>query len=111
MRITIFPSDRSVIVNGDHRIADDHIVFPSLHCIQWYGDHGEIEHVKHVKPNEKIDSIEPYMYLIDHHAIVSKRENALDAEREEGARREAINTPTMQALIEKIEALEKKLAG
>jgi len=37
----------------------------NIRALQWYDDHGEIEYINHVKPNEVIDTIAPFEKIID----------------------------------------------
>lgn len=48
MRITIIPADNIITVDGDSRRPAEAVnaTYPDgVHAIQWYGDHGFIEHI------------------------------------------------------------------
>jgi hypothetical protein len=64
MRLTIIPSDKSVVVDGEGRANLDFssVTIPSdIHAIQWYGAHGFLEFVmddEHYKPeNQRITEL------------------------------------------------------
>jgi hypothetical protein len=69
MRVTIIPIESRVNVEGYSETIDCSAVDEEIHVIQWYGNFGEVEYETDVetgkrKPNERIDSFEPYQSLL-----------------------------------------------
>lgn len=80
MRVTIINLDNSVSVNGKTHFNIDFSEFPdNIHAVQWYETYGEIEYVideNGVKPaNERIDTIEPFTFLLDRWELAEVQEN------------------------------------
>lgn len=73
MKVSIIPADNIIVIDGDICSSVKFTLDSHIHAIQWYGDHGEIEHVCHHmndgsvhKPhNEIITSLEPFQHIID----------------------------------------------
>lgn len=72
MRLTIIPDDKCVILDGDARMDLTFEIDPTIHAVQWYESHGEVEYKSQlvdgvlVKPeNQVIDSIAPFQAAID----------------------------------------------
>lgn len=58
MRLTIIPSDGTVIKNNEGYSEIDLTtcnIPTNVHALQWYGDSGEIEYIDHTLPNEEIN--------------------------------------------------------
>lgn len=64
MRVSVINEDNLVVVNEEPCIFNFHLD-ATIHAIQWYGSHGEIEYVDPSKPNEAIKDFSPFQYLID----------------------------------------------
>ena len=73
MRLTIVPSDNMVAVDGRSLEVDlkpYETLLSGQHAVQWFEDKGHIEFLNHgkssseFKPNEPINSIEPYQAII-----------------------------------------------
>lgn len=73
MRISIIPSDKTIVIDGEVRTGIDFIMDPQIHAIQWFHDQGDVEFVAMVQPdgqihkphNMTITSLEPYQSVID----------------------------------------------
>ena len=70
MRVTIIPADGSVSVNGvGFGELDLSFIDPSVHAVQWYETHGEVEIKDPVTgrmvANEVITSIDGFQAAID----------------------------------------------
>lgn len=55
MRITIIPSDKTIIIDGEARFNLEFDIDPLIHAVQWYDTHGEIEYINsnEYKPNNR----------------------------------------------------------
>ncbi len=92
MKVSIIPSDKTIIVDGQALIFD-YDIDPTIHAIQWDEDSGEIEYNDDGIANEQFtDST-----LVD--SLVSAYE-------EEVERLEAEAQATAQAVVDEAEALE-----
>lgn len=69
MRITIIPDDKTVTVDGEgYGNLDLSFIDPTIHAIQWYDTHGEIERrdpvTKKMTSNEEIMSIDGFQQAL-----------------------------------------------
>jgi hypothetical protein len=64
-KITIIPSDGVVGVDGEFREIDMSGVAADIHAIQFNNGAGHIEYVNASKPNQTINSISYYQFLLD----------------------------------------------
>lgn len=68
MRLTIVCDDNLVIIDGV-RHSVDCSAYPTIHAVQWYGSHGQIEFkaddLGNRAPNERIDELSQFQPLID----------------------------------------------
>lgn len=60
--ITIIPSDKMVIIDGEAR-QYDFAIDPNIHAIQWYGDYGIVERIK--GGSVKITDFKEYQAIVD----------------------------------------------
>ncbi len=65
MRVTILPDDKSVSVDGEvYSDLDLSFLDPTIHAVQWYDTHGEIERkdpvTKRMTSNEDITSFDAF---------------------------------------------------
>jgi hypothetical protein len=96
MKVSIIPSDKTIIVDGQ-ALTFDYDIDPTIHALQWDGDSGEIEYNDDGIANEQFtDST-----LVD--TLVSAYED--EVERLE-AEAQATAQATAQAVIDEAEALE-----
>ena len=70
MRVTILPDDKSVSVNGEgYAGLDLSFLDPTIHAVQWYDTHGEIERkdpvTKKMTANEEITSFDAFEPVLD----------------------------------------------
>jgi hypothetical protein len=73
MRLTIVADDQCVGVEGEYLSPTDlSQLDPTIHAVQWYGEHGEIEYKTRfengalVKPaNVLITDLTPFQFAID----------------------------------------------
>ncbi len=92
MKVSIIPSDKTIIVDGQALIFD-YDIDPTIHALQWDGDSGEIEYNDDGIANEQFtDST-----LVD--TLVSAYEDEVE-------RLEAEAQATAQAVVDEAEALE-----
>lgn len=78
-RITVIPVDGLVSVNGIVMSGLDLSFLPrEIHAIQWNGHSGEVEFRQDVlgnkRPNEKIDSFQPYKKAVELFERLQKEE-------------------------------------
>lgn len=89
MKLTIIPSDRAVIVDGDGLLnieQDWSWISEEIHAVQWYDDHGHIEFVD-TRPNQNIEELGIYSQAL---TILEDEKNRLEQVRlDEEAAREA----------------------
>lgn len=69
MRVTILPDDKSVSVNGEwYADLDLSFLDSTIHAVQWYDTHGEIERkdpvTKRMTSNEEITSFDEFQPAI-----------------------------------------------
>ena len=69
MRVTILPDDKSVSVDGElYSDLDLSFLDPTIHAVQWYDTHGEIERkdpvTKRMTSNEDITSFDEFQPAI-----------------------------------------------
>lgn len=62
-RITIVPSDDTVIVDGEARQINMTGIDPTIHAVQWFGDDGEVE-FNDGTPHRTIVNLAPYQVFI-----------------------------------------------
>jgi len=92
MKVSIIPSDKTIIVDGQ-ALTFDYDIDPTIHALQWDGDSGEIEYNDDGIANEQFtDST-----LVD--TLVSAYEDEVE-------RLEAEAQATAQAVVDEAEALE-----
>lgn len=82
MQATIIKDDNMVVVDGVAYTVDCSDLPENFHALQWYGDHGEVEHAvvrcpacgcRSKKPNDAVTDVAPYQkYLDAWHAAVEK---------------------------------------
>ena len=95
MKVSIIPSDKTIIVDGQ-ALTFDYDIDPTIHALQWDGDSGEIEYNDGTANEQFTDST-----LVD--TLVSAYED--EVERLE-AEAQATAQATAQAVIDEAEALE-----
>ena len=95
MKVSIIPSDKTIIVDGQ-ALTFDYDIDPTIHAIQWDEDSGEIEYNDGIANEQFTDST-----LVD--TLVSAYED--EVERLE-AEAQATAQATAQAVIDEAEALE-----
>ena len=66
--LTIVAADRTVIIDG-HCEQMDLDIAEDIHAVQWHNGQGEIEY-KDERLNESFTSLEPYISLIEAHALL-----------------------------------------
>lgn len=67
MRVSIIAADNTIMIDGVHHVCDTSVLIKEgISAVQWYGDHGEVEYVGHVKPNDAIESLHEYQEFVDH---------------------------------------------
>ncbi len=91
MKVSIIPSDKTIIVDGQ-ALTFDYDIDPTIHAIQWDGDSGEIEYNDGIANEQFTDST-----LVD--TLVSAYEDEVE-------RLEAEAQATAQAVVDEAEALE-----
>ena len=91
MKVSIIPSDKTIIVDGQ-ALTFDYDIDPTIHALQWDGDSGEIEYKDGIGNEQFTDST-----LVD--SLVSAYEDEVE-------RLEAEAQATAQAVIDEAEALE-----
>ncbi len=91
MKVSIIPSDKTIIVDGQ-ALTFDYDIDPTIHAIQWDGDSGEIEYNDGIANEQFTDST-----LVD--SLVSAYEDEVE-------RLEAEAQATAQAVVDEAEALE-----
>ena len=91
MKVSIIPSDKTIIVDGQ-ALTFDYDIDPTIHAIQWDEDSGEIEYNDGIANEQFTDST-----LVD--SLVSAYEDEVE-------RLEAEAQATAQAVIDEAEALE-----
>jgi hypothetical protein len=69
MRVTILPDDNSVSVDGEgYGNLDLSFMDATIHAVQWYGTHGEVERkdpvTKRMTSNEEITSFDQFQQAI-----------------------------------------------
>jgi hypothetical protein len=72
MRITVIVEDKTMIIDGEaYSDIDMSSISPSIHAIQWFGDHGFLEIVDNdsdkeydIIDNVRIESFQNYRHLI-----------------------------------------------
>lgn len=66
MRVTIVVPDNLILIDGRPATADlSTLAAQGIHAVQWYDNHGEVEFIGHEKPNERIESLEPFQIYVD----------------------------------------------
>ena len=91
MKVSIIPSDKTIIVDGQ-ALTFDYDIDPTIHAIQWDEDSGEIEYNDGIANEQFTDST-----LVD--TLVSAYEDEVE-------RLEAEAQATAQAVVDEAEALE-----
>ena len=91
MKVSIIPSDKTIIVDGQ-ALTFDYDIDPTIHALQWDGDSGEIEYNDGIANEQFTDST-----LVD--TLVSAYEDEVE-------RLEAEAQATAQAVVDEAEALE-----
>jgi hypothetical protein len=91
MKVSIIPSDKTIIVDGQ-ALTFDYDIDPTIHALQWDGNSGEIEYNDGIANEQFTDST-----LVD--SLVSAYEDEVE-------RLEAEAQATAQAVIDEAEALE-----
>ena len=91
MKVSIIPSDKTIIVDGQAPTFD-YDIDPTIHALQWDGDSGEIEYNDGIANEQFTDST-----LVD--SLVSAYEDEVE-------RLEAEAQVTAQAVVDEAEALE-----
>jgi len=91
MKVSIIPSDKTIIVDGQ-ALTFDYDIDPTIHALQWDGDSGEIEYNDGIANEQFTDST-----LVD--SLVSAYEDEVE-------RLEAEAQVTAQAVVDEAEALE-----
>ena len=91
MKVSIIPSDKTIIVDGQ-ALTFDYDIDPTIHALQWDGDSGEIEYNDGIANEQFTDST-----LVD--SLVSAYEDEVE-------RLEAEAQATAQAVVDEAEALE-----
>ncbi len=91
MKVSIIPSDKTIIVDGQ-ALTFDYDIDPTIHALQWDGDSGEIEYNDGTANEQFTDST-----LVD--TLVSAYEDEVE-------RLEAEAQATAQAVVDEAEALE-----
>jgi len=91
MKVSIIPSDKTIIVDGQ-ALTFDYDIDPTIHAIQWDEDSGEIEYNDGIANEQFTDST-----LVD--SLVSAYEDEVE-------RLEAEAQATAQAVVDEAEALE-----
>jgi len=91
MKVSIIPSDKTIIVDGQ-ALTFDYDIDPTIHAIQWDGDSGEIEYNDGIANEQFTDAIlvDPFVYAYE----------------DEVERLEAEAQATAQAVVDEAEALE-----
>jgi hypothetical protein len=82
MKISIIPSDKTVVVDGrGFKISDVSFIDPSIHAIQWKDTKGHIEFVEDengLKPlNQSIDDFSPYQPAFDQWQVEKDKYDAM----------------------------------
>ena len=91
MKVSIIPSDKTIIVDGQ-ALTFDYDIDPTIHALQWDGNSGEIEYNDGIANEQFTDST-----LVD--TLVSAYEDEVE-------RLEAEAQATAQAVVDEAEALE-----
>ena len=91
MKVSIIPSDKIIIVDGQ-ALTFDYDIDPTIHALQWDGNSGEIEYNDGIANEQFTDST-----LVD--SLVSAYEDEVE-------RLEAEAQATAQAVVDEAEALE-----
>ena len=91
MKVSIIPSDKTIIVDGQ-ALTFDYDIDPTIHALQWDGNSGEIEYNDGIANEQFTDST-----LVD--SLVSAYEDEVE-------RLEAEAQATAQAVVDEAEALE-----
>lgn len=66
MRVAIITEDNFLVVDGQQMRSDcSELVAQQIRAVQWYDTEGEVEHIGHIKPNEKITDFSPYQVYVD----------------------------------------------
>jgi len=91
MKVSIIPSDKTIIVDGQ-ALTFDYDIDPTIHAIQWDEDSGEIEYKDGIGNEQFTDST-----LVD--SLISAYEDEVE-------RLEAEAQVTAQAVVDEAEALE-----
>jgi hypothetical protein len=91
MKVSIIPSDKTIIVDGQ-ALTFDYDIDPTIHALQWDGDSGEIEYKDGTANEQFTDST-----LVD--SLVSAYEDEVE-------RLEAEAQANAQAVVDEAEALE-----
>ena len=91
MKVSIIPSDKTIIVDGQ-ALTFNFAIDPTIHALQWDGDSGEIEYNDGIANEQFTDST-----LVD--TLVSAYEDEVE-------RLEAEAQATAQAVVDEAEALE-----
>ena len=91
MKVSIIPSDKTIIVDGQ-ALTFDYDIDPTIHALQWDGDSGEIEYNDGIANEQFTDST-----LVD--SLVSAYEDEVE-------RLEAEAQANAQAVVDEAEALE-----
>lgn len=100
--LTLIPSANQVYIDRVNMLVDLSAMDPAIHAVQWSETYqcGEIEFVNdpyapqdQYKPNQRIESREPYQAYVDAWQVAKQRN---DAEQEELRRKieEMANAPT-----------------
>jgi hypothetical protein len=82
MRVTIIKADNTVYVDGLALKVDCSSLPADFHALQWYEDHGDVEHVddhgRHTQ-NEEITDLAPFQACLDGWAKVKVQYDAAAA--------------------------------
>ena len=76
MRVIIVPDDGVVLIDGKGRVVDCSSVDRTIHAVQWYDDHGEIEYKTFDgvrAPNLAITDLSLFQIVIDAWRVVPDR--------------------------------------
>jgi hypothetical protein len=65
-RVSINCLDDTIVVDGESLLIDcSGLRAAGISAVQWDGDAGHIEYIKHAKPNEAIEDFDAYLSFVD----------------------------------------------
>lgn len=74
MKLTIIPSDNSVLIDNIGYTVDIKNLYPNIHAVQWFDNTGWIEYTD--KPNETISDIDQFQSAIDLWNVENEKSNS-----------------------------------